>query len=264
MTSNRQSCKQSIKTVIFFLFLWLFVPVNYLLAQSIAECQSLLAEYVTTLSDYEKPKEGKNYFVHITTSTFPNKASKAYKPSNYSSENIEVKIVLSKGKMFYYSNYLNFYQDNQDVFTVIHPNKLILWKKIPQEKQGKQEENTTSPTNPMATLRKQVLDELTMSACTDVVLAGKKVKQIVMLAKKKMKEKSGIETITYWYNPKEKKIEKQEITFVVGYPTLRQEIIYHDFNPDYRGEVANTAINNVYDSRKKLLKIYSGYTVEFQ
>jgi hypothetical protein len=164
--------------------------------------------------------------------------------------------------MFYYSTHINFYQDNKDVFTVVHPIKLILWRRLSQEKQQKPTQNT--PADPMAMLRKQVFAELTMSACNDVVLFDKQVKQLIMIPSKKMKEEFNIQKITYWFNPKEKKIEKQEIEYTANYPVIRQEMIYHEFSTNYKGDVASTAINNVYDSRKKLLPIYKNYSVKFQ
>jgi hypothetical protein len=67
-----------------FFILVVFVPMNVSLAQNTVECQKIFAEYISSLNEYELPKEGKNYFVHMTTSTFPNKTAADYKPASYS------------------------------------------------------------------------------------------------------------------------------------------------------------------------------------
>ena len=154
-----------LKKVILFL---LTVKLNVLLvqnlsAQSKSECQQTFTKYVLGLGEYEVPKDGKHYFVHTVASTFPNKELKEYEPSAYSSENINVRVVIAKGKMFYYSNYIDFYQDNNDLFTVIHPQKLIIWRK-PQAKEKQEQSIEFMP------FRKQMLEELLFTSCVDVIL----------------------------------------------------------------------------------------------
>lgn len=238
----------------------LFVSISSLLAQNNAQCQQMFSKYIAGLGEFDAPVDGRNYFMHITTSTIPNKLSRSYTASPYSSENIDVKVVLAKGRMFYYSTYINFYEDSENSFIIIHPQKMIIWKKITPQKQ----KQTQALQMPMTALRKQIFDELTMMSCVDDVFLGKKVKQITMIAKQKLRDESAIEKIIYWYNPADNKIEKQEIIFIAGQPTIKQEMIYNELDTNYKGNVASSAINNVYDRNKKLLKIYSGYTVDFQ
>lgn len=247
-----------LKKVILFL---LMVKLNVLLvqnlsAQSKSECQQTFTKYVLGLGEYEVPKDGKHYFVHTVASTFPNKELKEYEPSAYSSENINVRVVIAKGKMFYYSNYIDFYQDNNDLFTVIHPQKLIIWRKPEaKEKQGQSIE--------FMPFRKQMLEELLFTSCVDVILDKKKVKKIT-LTPKTQDIQGVISKIIYWYDERISKLEKQEIIYSEGQTNLRQEVIYKEFNPDYREKVASSAVNNVFDSRKKLLDRFKGYSVEFQ
>lgn len=237
-----------------------FVPVNFLLAQNNPECKQLFTKYIAGLGEFQVPENGKKYFVHITTSTFLNKKATNYTQSPYSSENIDVKIIMAKGLMFYYSTHINFYEDSQDAFTIIHPQKLILWRKVTPQNN----ETTGQQRNPMSMLRKKIFDELTMTKCVDALLSGKKVKQIEMIPKEELQKQAQIQKINYWYNANDNKLEKQELVFFENSPTLRQEFMYNEFNDNYKGNVANSAFNNVFDSRKKLLKAYVGYTVDFQ
>lgn len=236
---------------------FLLIQSNILLAQNNFQCQQMFDKYIAGLGEYEAPKEGKHYFVHTVVSTIPNTLSKEYSPSAYSSENINVRVVIAKGKVFYYSNYLDFYQDNKDLFTIIHPQKLIIWQKPESQREEDKQAFQLTP------FRKKMLDELALVECIDVVIDKKKSKQITFSPKKQTYQRF-ISKVTYFFDEKVGKLEKQETIYAEGQANLRQEIIYKEFNANYTEKVADSAIENVFDSRKKLLNRFKGYTVEFK
>jgi hypothetical protein len=246
------------KIIMAFLISWLSGCLGSVYAQSLNSCKGWIIDYLDQMSIYTSPGKKQYYFLHLSVSTFPAKNS-IYAQTAFSSENIEVKMILSAQQLFYESKYISIYQDATDVFTVLHPRKTIVWSK---PEKATQAVNADAILQRISFQKKKLVENANVTQCNQTTLNGKTVQVIELVTDQKAKEEFYIDKIIYYYHLPSKQVVKQIIGFVEEYKFEKQEITFHQLDTHYQGKVAKSARENVFIKDKQLRVAYKEYHLE--
>ncbi|MGD1842674.1 MAG: hypothetical protein ACFB0B_17525 [Thermonemataceae bacterium] len=246
------------KTVLHILFVALCLLPTLTSAQNLAEGRKHLESYFAKIKTYELPSTKQTYYLSLEVTTIPNTQS-SYAKSPYSSKNIPVEIVLSANRLFYESKYINFYNDQKEAFTIIHPQRLIVWTKKKAPKEAVQ--NTPQQIELLSALQQRVLTD-----CKVIRYEPHQgsVKKIVLRANDQLQKELGFRQITYYLDVANNLLKKQHIHYIENYKIKQQTIIFKEFNLNYKGKVAASAYRNVFGKDYRILPQYQSYRIEYQ
>lgn len=229
---------------------------------SMIECRKMIDNYLKEMQQYTTPESNRWYYMHLLITTVP-KPGTPFVRASLDNRNVEVKVTAGKNRMIYESTYLSVYQDEKDVFTVIHPRKAIIWSKPdPDVSKGKE-----VMAQNMVIGQQKLMQACTVRQCRDTTYEGKPTKIIEMVPDAKAKEDYHIERIVYYYTPSESRMRKQEIDFTANYKIDRQIITYYAMNLNYRSKLPKSAYAEIFEGSNKHRKLqppYRKYQVEQQ
>jgi hypothetical protein len=220
------------------------------------ECKQLLQGYFQALEMLDKNTEGKYKLLHFKVSTQVNQ-SKASSKTSLLDNDVNVKIIKGPGMLFYESNYIAVYSDKKDVFTVLYPRKIIVWSK--PEMQLQNEELAL-----IESIRTKLFENAVVSSCKEIEEDGKKLKLIELKVNNEVNvaQKGKIAKVTYFYNIKSNRVEKQVIAYAEGYLIKQQVITYLEENANYPHRSVKSAYARVFASQGKLQSNFKNFTIE--
>lgn len=214
--------------------------------------------YLQAMSTYGFPKEKEQYFLHIQMTMLPSK-EKLYTQISHKKEEVEIKVKTGKNRLFYESNYLAVYQDENDIYTVVHPKKMIIHQR---PEPIKKDSSGQLLSQHLSLIQQGLISRSKAGACKDTVYEGKPAKVIVLLTSKEDQEQYHIKTITNYFLPAQNKIIRQVIEFAAGHRLEKQIVVYHTLDFSYQGKIPKSARTCVFESNGKLLSRYKGYSIE--
>lgn len=226
--------------------------------QTDPSCKQLMDAYVKKIRAYRSPTENQYVLLHMNIMSVPVQNNVLVHTSS-SPQQVELKVVTGQNKLFYESTYLAIYQDEQDIYTVIHPQKTIIHSK---PEKTSTTENQAAIAGHFSTLQQRLLERCEVQACRDTVYSGQRARIITLQPHKEDQEQYHIGQIVNYLIPSKATIVKQIISFTDGYPLQKQIVVYHTVDLDYRGKRPASARSNVLNASGKLLPNYRGYRLE--
>ncbi|MES2730612.1 MAG: hypothetical protein V4714_02650 [Bacteroidota bacterium] len=226
----------------------------------LVECRKMIDHYLKEMQQYTSPEGNRFYYMHLLITSLPKKGAPVSKAS-LDSRNIEVKVTAGKNRMMYESTYLSVFQDEKDVFTVIHPRHSIIQTKAnPGVGKGKE-----AMANNVVIGQQKLMQACTVQQCRDTLYEGKLTKIIELVPHAKAMEMYHIKRLTYYYTPAEDRMRKQEIAYTADYSMDRQIITYYTIDLDYQGKLPKSAYAQIFEGgnkHKKLRAAYRQYKIE--
>lgn len=242
----------------------LFVCLLFLSATQLTYAQEngkkLIEDHVKRMNTFGFPSGNQVYYMHSTTTLEPN-TTKMQANIPVSPKNVEVKIMVSKNFTAYKSTYIEVYQDNEESYTVIHPQKTIICAKKKTSNQLKEKNGFAQD---FGKVQEDLLLHTTLTNEKVGTWQGKSVKIIELQTTVVGKEKYNIEKLTYYYDLASKQVVKQWIDYAPDYKLKRQIATYHELDLDYKGKIKKSAKSSIYTAKNQLHKSYQGYKLEYQ
>jgi hypothetical protein len=223
-------------------------------AQTPLDGKGLLLHYLKKMSVCQFPRHKEAFQIQLIISTIASDYEKVKNPA-YPSTDLPVSMILTRNKMFYESRYIAIYQDTSDVYTVIHPQKMILHSR-PKPSQPQTEPGQP---NPIPGLQARFIQACRVVSLQDVDYNGRKVKEIILQAPEETQKEFGIQSVVYYMDIREMKIEKQIISFTPGHQFRTQTIVFQNMNLNYKGKILASSRKAVFERPGKLLKTFTGY-----
>lgn len=213
------------------------------------ECRKQLKAYCHSVSLKEAPSGKQVYFIHYEMFTVarPGKGGE--------DSRVEVRASLGKNIMFYESNYVSMYRDSNEVYTVIHPQKLIVRSFSDKTADASFRKNHLS--NALDTL----IDDGTVKPCRAGTYQGEAVKIAELLLNPASVKKTGLERIVYYLNEQKQSIAGQEMYYTYSSPVLKREIRFHTVDFNYKEKLKARARDYVFDG-SRLKTVFKGYQVQ--
>ncbi|MEO1653139.1 MAG: hypothetical protein AAFU64_06315, partial [Bacteroidota bacterium] len=172
--------KHSIKYLI--LFALVCILERNALGQNPSTCKQYIEKYMARMSSYAMPKDNQYYYLDMDVTTIPNENS-SYAQTSLSSKDIDVKILVGNRMMYYKSKYLDIYSDLQNTFTVIYPQKLILWSKLSADYQANVDKQAQM-NQVFSERQRELVKKARLASCQDTVFQGVKSKKIILIPDK--------------------------------------------------------------------------------
>ncbi len=243
---------------LFYLTTLLFTLIHsHLYAQN--ECKDQLHDALKKTRAFKMPKGSQLCKIKMEAATISPKTDDMQTQTN---EMIPVMIVFAQGKIFYESKYFAFYQDKEDVFTIIHQNKTIIWSK--PDKNGAKSSDPALFMEKFTGQQDELIQKAKISSCKDVKLEGKKFKELVLDVNEDEQKKFNIKRLTYYLNANTSHVEKQIIDFKKGYKIERQIVLFKDIDLAFKSTSYESAYQQIFKKNGKLSSAYAGYKVEKQ
>lgn len=171
--------------------------------------------------------------------------------------NMEVKMMMNKDHLQYITPDLEVYQDEKDVFMIIHSKKKVIWSK--SDLGDKQKSNNRIGN--IAILKDSLFDLSTPLRCeTFKKTDGKEKTRLVLKTNKGGRELFHIDVIEYVYDNFTESVESVITTFVPTYEIKRTVVNYKVNDPAYKGIKLNKPVSSKIINKNNLLAgKYKGY-----
>lgn len=213
------------------------------------DCKKILLDYIReSKALYAKPDSVKVYFIEMTSEV-------VFSPeTGKQSTSANTKMYFQGDKLYYQSPYISMYMDKENTFTVIHPQQTIVWNK------GKIEADKIKEMTAGA-VQDSLFKYSTVASCKEVKDAsGKLRKEITLIPYKSSKLLSTVQSVVYYYDQKEDRLQRSEIYYKGRSAKLRESTTYKTIDYDYKKKnLFATALSEVLDSKGKLLPAWKGY-----
>lgn len=227
----------------------IFIPFFLTLSPEEDDCKKLLKECSRKVSMRELPAGKQVYYMHYEMT------NQAKPGSNAGNSRTEMKVTLGRSQMNYESNYVSMYRDSMEVYTVIHPQKLIV--RSSATKDG----DATFRQQSLSKMQDTLIDKGTMKPCRTATYYGKNVKVAELVLHSVASDKSGIERIVYYLNEQKQTIEGQEIFYNQNASLLKSDVRFHMVDFNYKEKFRAKARDYIYEGGK-LRSSWKGYKVE--
>ncbi len=213
------------------------------------DCKKILLDYIQkSKTYYAKPDSVKVYCIEMITEVVFTAES-----GNKSTSN-DTKMYFQGDKMFYQSGYVSMYMDKENTFTIIHPQRTIVWNKG-NMKADKIREMTANA------VQDTLFKYSTVASCKDSKdPSGKTLKEIILTPYKSSKILSTVQSVVYYYDMKEDRLYRSEIYYKGKSQKLRESTTYKMVDYNYKKKsLQASAMSEVFDSKGRLLTIWKGY-----
>lgn len=230
------------------LFLLLIFFISSAIAQpSPEECKRKLTAYVEKMSAYGIPKGKKTYAMETTVITVLRE--------NHKSIEMRTKIILGASQMQYLSDNFSALQDANDAFTIIHPQRKIIWGRGLMKANPEKEKQLFKGTED------SLISSSKVKSCKEVDYKSRKVILIVIEPTISVKKRFKIERMEYYYDLRKEKVE-QVTTYYQSTENIEKKItIYDKIDFNYKASFNKPVYNEVFSAGQKLLPKYKGYTI---
>lgn len=236
------------------LLFWTSVQGN---AQSKVDYYQVLQNFMNDMKKVQYPKEGQHYLMHMKIKMIP-KTNLAIYQGKVETKEANVRMVVSKHQLMYETNQVSIYQDQQWVFQVFHPQKLILQKNTPK---GAFNQHLLYAKK-VSQMQNELFRQSKVTSVKDGWYNGQKVKVITTALTAKAQKRFRVKTVTYFFDMQHKKLKKQVAKFTNAHELAGQEIVYLQLTPNYKGYVPTTAKAAVVNAQQRLLPKFRGYSIE--
>lgn len=235
------------------------VSIQATFAQGNDVCKDIILAQTEKMQEYSKNQGNRIFYMHTQTSLIPNQTG-AYANLALSPKDVELKIYAGAGKMYYESKYVAIYQDQEEAFMVIHPQKLIVWsKESPQEADQNYKQALTEN---LGTAQKQLIEMSSVLTCREINWENKQVKKIEMIPNQKAREEFQIKKMIFYYDPQTSQILKQIINYTSNHKLKQQIITYHEMIFDYKEKIPKQARSYIFSKNEQLVSQYQNYQIE--
>lgn len=204
-------------------------------------CKSIVLDCIHEMASYSDLKKGKSYFVEMEQKI-------TYNPKLSSQPQTLVKTVMAvqPGKMLYENEYVSMYVDEDEAFTVLHPQSKILQQKGIGKNYDQSEKI------------KRVAEIQDSLVRTGTVIFCRKAKDNPSLTELAIEPAPGVKKqlnlirIRFKVDAQEKKIYEVVNVFGENSLKMREVTSYKEVNFDYQGKIFTKARNKIYDSKGNL------------
>ena len=226
-------------TIIFFFTLSAFAQL------SADQCKKMLSAYVEKTSAYGIPKGKRTYVMDITINIVLRQ--------NHQNRETRVKMIVGAEQMQYISSDVTAIQDQKDAFTIIHPQKTIIWTN------GLKNNDPEKIKNKLKGVEDSLITSSKIKNFKEADYQNKKVILITLEPAFSIQKRYKIEKMEYYFNSKDEKIE-QSITYYRSTEAIEKKITtYNEVDFNYKSSFNSPVFNEVFGSNKKLLPKYKGY-----
>jgi hypothetical protein len=209
------------------------------------DCKETLGAILQKQDAIATPKGNQVYFMHTLIET--EGVRQGYTKS-------EVKMLVGEKKVVFRSSPLNYYKDDLETYTIIHPQKLITKSTSQQPKKEMQQRQQQ-----VTLLRDSIFENCKLVACTQVLLQGKTVTKITVAPKQQ--SKLPIAQMVYYVNEKKQQVVKQEIYYLAGAALTKKTTTYLALDLNSKQRFLPTAKDYIYENGK-LRQELADYTLE--
>ena len=229
------------------------------IGQDKAQYEAKLLKTLERMQEYSMPQGNDIYHLHFSALFVPN--ANKYSDFDLESKKMEVKLWVGGPKLYYYeSDYLAIYKDAREIFTVVHPQKQIVWKKTKPESAKTQTQQ--AQVQALKGFQKELITSSMVTSHRDSTWAGKPIKIIQLTPNPEARKKTNIKYLRYYYDPHADFIHRQIIVHTSDYKLKKQVITYHKMEMHYQGQIPSTARAQLFSAENRLSQKYQGYQIE--
>jgi hypothetical protein len=218
----------------YFLKVIALISIGLFVQATSPDCKETVRSYIRGLASI-KESSSKAYCMH-------------YETLNYGKDNAEVKafvkMILKGNSLVYESDYISIYQDDKEVYTLVHPQKVIV-KSKPNSAKIKEMRMKKG-----GVLQDSVFKVSTLKSCTDGFLNSSPVRITELALTEQGSKTFKVTKIVYYFNEKENRLDKQELYYIPGAKIVKQEILFKEMSFDYKGKIKSHARDYLYNGSK--------------
>lgn len=216
--------------------------------QKVDKCEHLVKNYLKKMSIYANPDPSKVYYLKMSTEA-------KYRPnSEYKDSRVDVTVIINGPKVQYESQYMNFYMDQDESYTVLHPQRLIV-------KGDGGAKNRTDKFGDMVSLHDTLLKHSQLVSCVEINQNSRLMKVITFKTDKLFEKATSISRVEYTYDLKEERVFKA-VTFFSPSSIKKMEIItYSELSYDYKKSPFNDASEMIFATKGNLVSRFKNYEI---
>lgn len=212
-------------------------------------CVEELKTCLQKMAQFSVPQGKSAYYMHMAI------IKKMSPGADVPDTDADVKLIITPSQMHYETQLLSVYKDEQDAFTIVHPQKQIIRTsggKIPYSNQAVGE---------VGAMQLTMLSQCTVSSCKSVEQNGKLYKQLILIPNEALKQKVQVKTMSFTYEKKSHSLKKIETRYLPGQAMINEQITIYDTDFNYKGVLPASVKSKVFNSSGKLLSSYKGYKI---
>ncbi len=217
--------------------------------QADTSCVGLVKDYVKRMQEYGRPRGKEVYFMDMQVNT-------VYNPEYAKNDSdVRVRMYLSTDKMQYESSYVSLYQDPHDAFTIVHPQKLIVWNQGGALREQKESYATLLSISDTLFARSKVI------SCRNMEEDGRRLREVVLQPDAGYRRSRRVQQVVYHYDLSEKRVYRSTIYYTEEASRQRETTTYHRLSFDQSAMPFSRAERVIFQASGKPVGKYSGYEI---
>lgn len=212
------------------------------------ECKQLLINYLEKSQSISVPDEGATYFLQMSMTYKANPLIKGTADMQITNQ-----MYLTSDQSIFVSGQIDVYQDQSEIFVVIHSQKKIIRSKAVKR-------NKEMFTEHLNLAQRSILDSAASYTCSSKVSGGQTYTILNIKPKDTFRQKTNIFSVAFHFNELGTLIS-QTINYTAKAEYLFQEIVYESLDLDYKKWKSKKLTYYIFDQKGTLLPSFSGYAL---
>jgi hypothetical protein len=212
------------------------------------DCKNLLTHHLDKTHNITNPVKDITYFLEISIT---------YKANPLINGTTDVKMknrmYLTSEQSIYLSDQMNVYQDNSEIFVVVHSQKKIIRSKSVKT-------NQEAFTKNLSLVQRGLLDSAASCTCSSKTMNGRQYSVLNVKTKDSFRENTNVVNLVFNFD-EEGELASQIVNFTSKADYIFYELVYESLDLDYKQWKPKSLTNYIFDQKGALLPEFNGFTL---